>query len=92
MGTVVPGFWDDEPFISSAEPWPFKRLPWSASLDAIGRRGVDSRCRLHRGVRRARPQRVRSTAGTYWRAVNDAFATNYFQRQADVDGATAGSS
>ena len=56
MGTVVPGFWDDEPFISSAEPWPFKRLPWSASLDDAGEGGrVHPRCRLHRGVRRSRP-------------------------------------
>ncbi|MFD0460166.1 hypothetical protein ACFQ2H_38805 [Streptomyces violaceoruber] len=32
FGTVVPGFWDDEPFFASAEAH-FKRLPWSPALD-----------------------------------------------------------
>lgn len=82
MGSVVPGFWDDEPFISSAEPWPFKRLAWSDGLadlieEAGGSPGV---------VFTAASDQLGRTgeqyAGTYWRAVNDAFATNYYQRQA----------
>jgi hypothetical protein len=82
MGSVVPGFWDDEPFLSSAEPWPFKRLPWSSGLsDLIGEAGATP------GIAyvAASDQLGRAGeeyAGAYWRAVNDAFATNYYQRQA----------
>lgn len=83
MGTVVPGFWDDEPFISSAEPWPFKRLPWSDSLadlieDAGSTPGIAYTAAFDQLGRAGE-----RFSGDYWRAVNNAFATNYYQRQAE---------
>lgn len=83
MGTIVPGFWDDEPFISSAEPWPFKRLPWSDSLEGLIEQagatpGVAFTAAFDELGRAGEQQ-----SGAYWRAVNDAFATNYYQRQAE---------
>jgi hypothetical protein len=82
MGSVVPGFWDDEPFIASADPHPFKRQPWSPTLAAeIARVGatpgkayVASYDDLGRGGRQLR--------GLYWRAVNDRFANAYYKREA----------
>jgi len=82
MGTVVPGFWDDEPFISSAEPWPFKRLPWSASLDALVKQAGSTPGVAYTAAFDELGRRGEEYSGAYWRAVNDAFATNYFQRQA----------
>lgn len=82
MGTVVPGFWDDEPFISSAEPWPFKRLPWSASLDALVREAGSTPGVAYTAAFDELGRRGEEYSGAYWRAVNDAFATNYYQRQA----------
>ena len=82
MGTVVPGFWDDEPFISSAEPWPFKRLPWSASLDALVKEAGSTPVSPTPRPSTISAARGEEYSGAYWRAVNDAFATNYFQRQA----------
>lgn len=83
MGTVVPGFWDDEPFIASAEPWPFKRLPWSDSLaglveDAGSTPGIAYTAAFDQLGRAGE-----RSSGAYWRAVNDAFATNYYRRQAE---------
>ena len=82
MGTVVPGFWDDEPFLSSAEPWPFKALPWSSSVtDLITEEGSTpgvAYTAAYEQLGRAGEQK----AGDYWRAVNDAYATNYYQREA----------
>ena len=82
MGSTVPGFWDDEPFIASAEPHPFKRQPWSPELaDEIGALGATpgeayaaSYDELGRDGRELR--------GTYWRAVNNRFSTAYYKRQA----------
>lgn len=82
MGTVVPGFWDDEPFISSAEPWPFKRLPWSASLDALVEEAGSTPGVAYTAAFDDLGRKGEEYSGAYWRAVNDAFATNYFQRQA----------
>jgi hypothetical protein len=82
MGTVVPGFWDDEPFISSAEPWPFKRLPWSASLEALVKEAGSTPGVAYTAAFDELGRTGEEYSGTYWRAVNDAFATNYFQRQA----------
>ena len=82
MGTVVPGFWDDEPFLSSAEPWPFKALPWSSSVtDLITEEGSTpgvAYTAAYEQLGRTGEQK----AGDYWRAVNNAYATNYYQRQA----------
>ena len=82
MGSTVPGFWDDEPFIAAAEPHPFKRQPWSPELaDEIGALGATpgeayaaSYDELGRDGRELR--------GTYWRAVNNRFSTAYYKRQA----------
>ena len=82
MGSTVPGFWDDEPFIAAAEPHPFKRQPWSPELaDEIGALGATpgeayaaSYDDLGRDGRELR--------GTYWRAVNNRFSTAYYKRQA----------
>lgn len=38
FGNVIKGFWDDEPFIASAGPHPFKRRPWSPTLAGCPRR------------------------------------------------------
>ncbi|WP_030176950.1 glycosylhydrolase-like jelly roll fold domain-containing protein [Streptomyces sp. NRRL S-813] len=80
FGTVIPGFWDDEPFFASAEAH-FKRLPWSPTLDrALRDVGVTP------GVAYAsafddlgRPGRI--ARGHYWQAVSNRFA-RYFERQA----------
>lgn len=80
FGTVVPGFWDDEPFFASAEAH-FKRLPWSPTLDrALRSVGVEPGLAyaaafddLGRSGRIAR--------GNYWKAVSNRFATA-FRKQA----------
>ncbi|MEW2292947.1 glycosyl hydrolase [Streptomyces sp. NPDC006743] len=80
FGTVIPGFWDDEPFFASAEAH-FKRLPWSPALDrALRESGVTP------GVAYAAAfddlgRRGRIARGRYWQAVSNRFA-RYFQRQA----------
>ncbi|WP_284741425.1 glycosylhydrolase-like jelly roll fold domain-containing protein [Amycolatopsis sp. RTGN1] len=83
MGTVVPGFWDDEPFIASAQPHPFKRLPSSPGLaDAVraagGTPGVAYTAAAD-GLDTVADQ----AAGTYWRAVDNLFSTSYYKREAD---------
>ncbi|WP_305787616.1 glycosylhydrolase-like jelly roll fold domain-containing protein [Symbioplanes lichenis] len=79
MGTVVPGFWDDESFIASAQPHPFKRLAWSPGLagavKAAGGKPGTAYLAASNGIDPA--------AGTYWRAVNNLFATSYYKRQAE---------
>lgn len=83
MGTVVPGFWDDEPFIASAEPHPFKRQPWSPELaDEIaglgatpGKAYVASYDALGRAGERLR--------GQYWEAVNNRYSQAYYKREAE---------
>jgi hypothetical protein len=82
MGTVVPGFWDDEPFISSAEPWPFKRLPWSASLEDLVTQAGSTPGVAYTAAFEELGRTGEQYSGAYWRAVNNAFATHYFQRQA----------
>ena len=83
MGSVVPGFWDDEPFISSAEPWPFKRLPWSGSLEALVEQAGATPGIAYTAAFDQLGRTGEQYSGAYWRAVNDAFATNYYQRQAE---------
>ncbi|MDH2414399.1 glycosyl hydrolase [Nocardioides sp. CER19] len=83
MGTVVPGFWDDEPFISSAEPWPFKRLPWSSSLENLIEQAGSTPGVAYTAAFEQLGRTGEQYSGAYWRAVNDAFATNYYQRQAE---------
>ncbi|MFI6565971.1 glycosyl hydrolase [Streptomyces sp. NPDC050534] len=81
FGTVIPGFWDDEPFFASAEAH-FKRLPWSPMLDrALRDAGVEP------GVAYASAfddlgRRGRIARGRFWQAVSNRFA-RYFERQAD---------
>ncbi|MFE6826334.1 glycosylhydrolase-like jelly roll fold domain-containing protein [Streptomyces sp. NPDC057690] len=80
FGTVVPGFWDDEPFFASAEAH-FKRLPWSPTLDKA-LRAVD----VEPGVAYAAAfddlgRTGRIARGRYWQAVSNRFA-RYFRAQA----------
>lgn len=83
MGTVVPGFWDDEPFIAAADPHPFKRQPWSPELAAEiqglgatpGKAFVASYDELGRTGERLR--------GQYWEAVNNRFSQAYYRRQSE---------
>ncbi|MFE9889831.1 glycosylhydrolase-like jelly roll fold domain-containing protein [Streptomyces scopuliridis] len=80
FGTVVPGFWDDEPFFASAEAH-FRRLPWSPTLDKA-LRAVD----VAPGIAYAAAfddlgRDGRIARGRYWRAVSNRFA-RYFQKQA----------
>lgn len=82
MGTVVPGFWDDEPFISSAEPWPFKALPWSSSVTDLIKEEGSTPGAAYTAAYEQLGRSGEQYAGTYWRAVNNAYATNYYQRQA----------
>ncbi len=83
MGSTVPGFWDDEPFLAAAEPHPFKRQPWSPELaDEIRHLGATP------GTAYAASyddlgRDGRALRGTYWRAVNNRFSTAYYKRQAD---------
>ncbi|WP_033338574.1 glycosylhydrolase-like jelly roll fold domain-containing protein [Catenuloplanes japonicus] len=80
MGTVVPGFWDDEPFIASAQPHPFKRLPASPGLaTAIRAAGGTPGLAYTAAADSTSP----AAEGAYWRAVNNLFATSYYKRQAD---------
>ncbi|GAA2335515.1 twin-arginine translocation signal domain-containing protein [Streptomyces cuspidosporus] len=81
FGTVVPGFWDDEPFFASAEPH-FKRLPWSPTLEAALRAvgaepGRAYAALFDDGLGRA----GRVLRGRFWQAVSDRFARS-FRKQA----------
>ncbi|MEU0807701.1 glycosylhydrolase-like jelly roll fold domain-containing protein [Streptomyces sp. NPDC005970] len=82
FGTVVPGFWDDEPFFASAEPH-FKRAPWSPTLEAALRAvgaepGRAYAALLDDGLGRE----GRVLRGRFWQAVSDRFALS-FRKQAD---------
>jgi hypothetical protein len=83
MGTVVPGFWDDEPYIAAADPHPFKRQPWSpelaAELGALGATPGKAYVASYDALGRE-GERLR---GQYWGAVNNRFSQAYYQRQAD---------
>ncbi|MFJ8605195.1 glycosylhydrolase-like jelly roll fold domain-containing protein [Streptomyces shenzhenensis] len=80
FGTVVPGFWDDEPFFGSAEAH-FKRLPWSPTLDralrAVGAEPGTAYASAFDDLGRS----GRIARGRYWQAVSNRFA-QYFRKQA----------
>ncbi|MEU9355431.1 glycosylhydrolase-like jelly roll fold domain-containing protein [Streptomyces griseoloalbus] len=80
FGTVVPGFWDDEPFFASAEAH-FKRLPWSPSLEgalrAVGVTPGAAYAAAFDDLGRA----GRTVRGRFWQAVSDRFA-KAFEKQA----------
>ncbi|WFB81955.1 MULTISPECIES: glycosylhydrolase-like jelly roll fold domain-containing protein [Streptomyces] len=80
FGTVVPGFWDDEPFYASAEAH-FRRLPWSPTLDgALRTVGVAPGIAYSAAFDDlGRPGRI--ARGNYWQAVSNRFATA-FRKQA----------
>ncbi|MDX3232143.1 glycosylhydrolase-like jelly roll fold domain-containing protein [Streptomyces sp. ME19-01-6] len=81
FGTVVPGFWDDEPFFASAEPH-FKRLPWSPTLEAALRAVGAEPGRAYAALfddGLGREGRV--LRGRFWQAVSDRFALS-FRKQA----------
>ncbi|WP_327365579.1 glycosylhydrolase-like jelly roll fold domain-containing protein [Streptomyces sp. NBC_01217] len=81
FGTVIPGFWDDEPFIASAGPHPFKRFPWSptlaAALGEVGAEPGKAYASLHDDL----GETGRILRGRYWQAVSNRFA-KYFEKQA----------
>lgn len=82
FGTVLRGFWDDEPFLPSAVPW-FNQMPWSpdlhAELEALGTPpGVAFAAALQDLGRDGRVAR-----GRYWRAVSDRFAEAYYRQQGE---------
>ncbi|MFC9055066.1 glycosylhydrolase-like jelly roll fold domain-containing protein [Streptomyces anthocyanicus] len=80
FGTVVPGFWDDEPFFASAEAH-FKRLPWSPALDGALRTVGATPGTAYAAAFDDLGRSGRIARGNYWRAVSDRFATA-FRKQA----------
>ncbi|MFI6878931.1 glycosylhydrolase-like jelly roll fold domain-containing protein [Streptomyces sp. NPDC050400] len=82
FGTVVKGFWDDEPFIASAQPHSFKRRPWSpalaAALDAVGAAPGPAYASAFDDL----GERGRVLRGRYWQAVSDRFS-RYFEKQSE---------
>ncbi|MFJ6633632.1 glycosyl hydrolase [Streptomyces sp. NPDC091376] len=81
FGNVVPGFWDDEPFIASAGPHPFKRLPWSPTLAAALHEVGAEPGKAYAAVYDDLGETGRILRGRYWRAVSNRFA-KYFEKQA----------
>ncbi len=81
FGTVIKGFWDDEPFIASAEAH-FQQPPWTPSLSAqLAKHGSTPGTALSATF--ADLGRTGRTArGAYWRSVSDRFADAYYKRQA----------
>ncbi|MFK0066656.1 glycosylhydrolase-like jelly roll fold domain-containing protein [Streptomyces sp. NPDC091046] len=76
FGTVVPGFWDDEPFFASAEAH-FKRLPWSPTLDRALRTVGVTPGTAYAAAFDDLGRSGRIARGTYWQAVSDRFATAF---------------
>src|SRR6266496_2278331 len=74
FGTVIRGFWDDEPTLTGT--------PWSPSLsDALARFGTTPGLALT-GVFDDLGRTGRTLRGDYWRAVSDRFAEAYYHQQA----------
>ncbi|MEV5454338.1 glycosylhydrolase-like jelly roll fold domain-containing protein [Streptomyces sp. NPDC052535] len=80
FGTVVPGFWDDEPFFASAQAH-FKRLPWSPTLDRALRTVGVTPGLAYAAAFDDLGRTGRIARGNYWKAVSDRFATA-FRKQA----------
>ena len=82
FGTVLKGFWDDEPYIASASAH-FNTLDYSPGLAqqlktdgaALGPALTATFADLGRSGRVSR--------GHYWKAVSDLFAQSYYQQQGD---------
>lgn len=83
MGTVVPGFWDDEPFIASAEPHPWKRHPWSPTLAAEIEELGGTAGKVYAAAYEAPDRQGEILRGLYWEAVSNRFSEAYYKRQAD---------
>lgn len=83
MGSTVPGFWDDEPFLAGAEPHPFKRQPWSPTLAAEIEGLGATTGKAYAAAYDELGSEGRRLRGTYWRAVNNRFAEAWYKRQAD---------
>ncbi|MEU8569012.1 glycosylhydrolase-like jelly roll fold domain-containing protein [Streptomyces pathocidini] len=81
FGKVIPGFWDDEPFIASAGPHPFKRLPWSPTLTGALREVGAEPGKAYASTYDDLGDAGRILRGRYWRAVSNRFA-KYFEKQA----------
>src|SRR4051812_21224379 len=74
FGTVIRGFWDDEPTLTGT--------PWSPSLpEALKTLGTSPGLALT-GVFDDLGRTGRTLRGDYWRAVSDRFAEAYYHRQA----------
>ncbi|WP_413098623.1 glycosylhydrolase-like jelly roll fold domain-containing protein [Streptomyces sp. Inha503] len=80
FGTVIPGFWDDEPFFASAEAH-FKRLPWSPALDTALRAVGVTPGLAYAAAFDDLGRTGRTARGRYWQAVSNRFAA-YFRKQA----------
>src|SRR5699024_4068414 len=82
MGTVVPGFWDDEPFIASAQPHPWKRHPWSPTLAAEIEELGGTPGKVYASAYEAPDRGGEILNGIYWEAVSNRFAEAYYKRPA----------
>ncbi|MEU6844633.1 glycosylhydrolase-like jelly roll fold domain-containing protein [Streptomyces sp. NPDC046716] len=82
FGTVIKGFWDDEPFIASAQPHSFKRRPWSPTL-AKALTAVDAEPGpAYASAFDDLGEKGRVLRGRYWQAVSDRFS-RYFEKQSE---------
>ncbi|GAA2111377.1 glycosylhydrolase-like jelly roll fold domain-containing protein [Actinomadura alba] len=81
FGTVLRGFFDDEPFIASADAH-FQRKPWSPSLDAALKKAGAKPGVAYAAVFDDLGRDGRTERGRYWRAVSDRFGEAYYRQQA----------
>lgn len=82
FGTVLRGFWDDEPYIASASAH-FATDPWAPGLpDALAAEGAALGPALTATFADL-GRTGRTLRGAYWRAVSNMFADNYSKVQAD---------
>lgn len=82
FGTVLKGFWDDEPYIPSASAH-FNVTPWTPGLpQALKAAGVALGPALSATYDDLGRQ-GRVLRGAYWQAVSDLFAKSYYKQQSD---------
>ncbi|WP_433370739.1 glycosylhydrolase-like jelly roll fold domain-containing protein [Streptosporangium sp. CA-115845] len=81
FGTVLRGFFDDEPFIASADAH-FQQKPWSPSLHAALKNVGSTPGVAYAAVFDDLGRDGRTERGRYWRAVSDRFGEAYYAQQA----------
>ncbi|MFJ8581747.1 glycosylhydrolase-like jelly roll fold domain-containing protein [Micromonospora sp. NPDC093277] len=81
FGTVLRGFWDDEPFIASADAH-FQQNPWSPSLHATLKNVGTTPGVAYAALFDDLGRDGRIARGAYWRAVSDRFGEAYYAQQA----------